>query len=910
MATLFIDGKPYEVPAGNNMLEACLTLGFDLPYFCWHPALGSVGACRQCAVKVYRDADDTKGRLVMSCMEPVTDNQRISIADPEASEFRGNVIEWLMTNHPHDCAVCDEGGSCHLQDMTVMTGHNYRRFQYNKRTYQNQNLGPFINHEMNRCIQCYRCVRFYKDHAGGKDLDVFASRNKVYFGRHEDGVLESEFSGNLAEVCPTGVFTDKTLKEHYTRKWDLTMAPSVCHHCSLGCNTIAGERYGDLRVIMNRYHGEVNGYFICDRGRFGHQYVGAPDRIRKASVSGTEAERHQALDSVARLFAASKRVIGIGSPRASLQSNFALKALVGNDNFYHGVSDEQHNLSELAIRILRDGPAEMASIKDVEHADAVLILGEDLTNTAPRLALAVRQAGKQSYLPSINKLGVPSWNDAAVREIIQDRTGGVFIATLETTKLDDIAAGTYRGAPEDISRIGQAIAHLMEETLPEVKGLSAEATKLVEQIAVTLLRADRPVIISGTSSASESVMKAAANIAWALHQKNASARLAYTFPECNSMGLALMGGHRLDSAFHAVFNGLADTMIIMENDLYRHEAREVVDKALTQCRNVVVFDCLPNDTTRKAHVVVPSGTFAESDGTLVNNEGRAQRFFQVFECANEIQESWRSVLNIAELIGHPKVSEWKNFEELTRALSDEEPSLKGVHEASPPSGFRIDGQRIPREPHRYSGRTSMQANVNVSESKPPVDHDSGLSYTMEGYRGIPPSSMIPFFWAPGWNSVQSVNKYQQHVGGPLYGGDPGVKLIHHREGAPRFFTDVSEPYRPMEGHLWLLPVHHIFGSDELSARSAVMAQRIPAPYMLVSAASKEELGISDGEWLSFDVGGHTYSLPVRLSEVLQRGIAALPQGLEGIPHFELPTWALLKDHGMAEWKPAKVNIGK
>ena len=104
-----------------------------------------------------------------------------------------------------------------------MSGHNYRRFEFNKRTHNNQYLGPFINHEMNRCIACYRCVRFYREYAGGRDFNVFASRNRVFFGRYEDGVLENEFSGNLVEVCPTGVFTDKTYKKHYTRKWDLTI---------------------------------------------------------------------------------------------------------------------------------------------------------------------------------------------------------------------------------------------------------------------------------------------------------------------------------------------------------------------------------------------------------------------------------------------------------------------------------------------------------------------------------------------------------------------------------------------------------------------------------------------------------------------------------------------------------------
>jgi len=225
MATIYIDNVPYQVKDGDNLLSACLSLGFNLTYFCWHPALHSVGACRQCAIVRYRDENDTRGRIVMACMEPVADQARISLEAPEAKRFRAQNIESLMINHPHDCPVCDEGGECHLQDMTVMSGHNYRRYRFKKRTHLNQYLGPFLHHEMNRCIQCYRCVRFYNDYAEGKDFGVFAVHDDVYFGRFEPGVLENEFSGNLVEVCPTGVFTDKTLRKHYTRKWDLTNAP-------------------------------------------------------------------------------------------------------------------------------------------------------------------------------------------------------------------------------------------------------------------------------------------------------------------------------------------------------------------------------------------------------------------------------------------------------------------------------------------------------------------------------------------------------------------------------------------------------------------------------------------------------------------------------------------------------------
>jgi len=351
MATVLIDGKSYELPAGQNLLHACLSHKLDLPYFCWHPAMGSVGACRQCAVMQYQDENDERGRLVMACMTPATDGARISIEAPHAKEFRAAVIEWLMENHPHDCPVCEEGGECHLQDMTVMTGHTTRRYRGAKRTFRNQNLGPFIGHEMNRCITCYRCVRYYQDYAGGDDLQAFGSRDRMFFGRAEDGVLENEFAGNLVEVCPTGVFTDKPFSQTYTRKWDLQSAPSVCPGCAVGCNTLPSERYGVLKRVHNRYHADVNGYFLCDRGRFGSGFVNSDERLRRAGARAKDGvfEELSASDATERLAQVLRGgdVIGIGSPRASLESNEALKRLVGDENFAVGAADAEDELNAL-----------------------------------------------------------------------------------------------------------------------------------------------------------------------------------------------------------------------------------------------------------------------------------------------------------------------------------------------------------------------------------------------------------------------------------------------------------------------------------------------------------------------------------------------------------------------------------
>ena len=322
--TIFIDDQPYQVSTKDNLLAGVLSQKLNLPYFCWHPSMGSVGACRQCAVMQFQDETDQRGRMVMACTTPVTDGMRISIKHTEASEFREQVIAAMMTNHPHDCPVCAEGGECHLQDMTVMTGHSVREYQGSKRTFTNQYLGELVGHEMNRCITCYRCTRFYNDYAGGKDFGVYGSKNQVYFGRQSDGALESEFSGNLVEVCPTGVFTNKVFSSHYTRKWDLQSAPSICSHCSVGCNVSIGERYGSVRRVLNRYNADINGYFLCDRGRFGIGFVNGEQRIKQ--VKGIAQQSPLALSKldVAKVLShfRQKSFIGIGSARASLEANF------------------------------------------------------------------------------------------------------------------------------------------------------------------------------------------------------------------------------------------------------------------------------------------------------------------------------------------------------------------------------------------------------------------------------------------------------------------------------------------------------------------------------------------------------------------------------------------------------------
>jgi NADH-quinone oxidoreductase subunit G len=856
MATVHVDGKPYEMNPEQNLLHGCLTLGFNLPYFCWHPAMGSVGACRQCAVKQFKDEEDQRGRLVMACMTPAAEGTRISIHDPEAAAFRKGVIEGLMMNHPHDCPVCDEGGECHLQDMTVMTGHDYRRYAFEKRTFRNQYLGPFVNHEMNRCIQCYRCVRFYREYAGGRDFNVFSLRNIVYFGRAHDGVLENEFAGNLVEVCPTGVFTDATLGRHYTRKWDLQMAPSICVHCALGCNVSPGERYGMLRRIVNRYNGDVNGYFLCDRGRFGYEFVNSDRRIRSPRLRGESVSPEAARDYL-REVAAGGRAVGIGSPRASLESNFALRALVGPERFFAGEPETRLTLLRRMIDILRAGPARTPSLREIELSDGVLLLGEDLSGVAPRMALSVRQSVRQQPLEQVQ---IAHWMDHAVREAVQDRKGPLFIATPAATRLDDVATRTFHGVPSAIARLGYDVARAIGEDASSSEGLAGE-------IAAALKRCKRPVVISGPSCGSAGVIDSAAAVARAL----GGAGLAYTAAECNSFGLAMMASRGLES----IPGEGADTIIILENDLYRRAPAGIVNGLLSRFANVVALDSLENATTARAGLLLPAATFAEGDGTLVSSEGRAQRFFRVFAPSDAVQDSWRWL------------SEWKTLDEVIARMAAGLPQFAAAANAAPPAAFRMAGEKFPREPHRYSGRTAMFANITLHEPAPPPDPDAPLTFSMEGNPDQPPSPLIPFFWSPGWNSIQSVNKFQNEIAGELRSGNPGIRLIEPGQGEQPELQQAPPAFEQKRGDEWLVvPVWHPFGSDELSRHAPAVAQLAPEPYVALSPADASHFG----EWV--EVFGQR--VIVRVASSVPSGVAVIPAGTPPFEGIVEPVWGNIR----------------
>ncbi|TQV71183.1 NADH-quinone oxidoreductase subunit NuoG [Exilibacterium tricleocarpae] len=941
MTKIIVDDKAYEVPAGNNLLHACLSLGLDLPYFCWHPCLGSVGACRQCAVKQYQDENDSRGRIVMACMTPASEGARISVADPQARDFRAGIIELLMTNHPHDCPVCEEGGECHLQDMTEMSGHTFRRYEQTKRTHRNQYLGPFINHEMNRCIACYRCVRYYQDYAGGSDLQMLGAHHHVYFGRHCDGTLENPFSGNLVEVCPTGVFTDKTFSQDYTRKWDLQCAPSICQHCAVGCNTSPGERYGRLKRIVNRYHNDVNGYFLCDRGRFGYGFVNGDQRLHQvmrrqggseettgqAAQVATAAAGHRAL---AELLARSDSAV-IGSPRTSLENNFALLT-AARQHFCGGFSAAEQQIMQTAVTNYRQPDIGIPSPADIETADAILILGEDILNTAPVLALRVRQAVRNRARDLAAAAGIPAWQDAAVQELAQQSRNPLIQLTVDNTDLDAIAAINRQLAPADIARLGFAIAHGINSEAPAPNDLTAAETELADRVCALLNHANRPLVITGTALLSTAVLEAAANIAKSLSRKlDAPCPLHQCLAECNSLGAAMLAADSatLEQTLEGVEDGAIKRLLVLENDLYRRCDSRRLDAALDRLDELIVIDHQWTATAAKADWVLPAATFAESEGTLVNSEARAQRFFAVFPGVADVRAGWQWLTAAnpgawaaidavtadrasAETVAVEQVATEKatvgkvavgkvavgkvaagnvTIDAVTKACAASQPLLAQIVAAAPPAEARSQGRQVPRMPHRYSGRTAIRAHINVSEPKQTPDPMSALGFTMEGDPTHLPPALRPSTWAPGWNSNQSIHKFQQEVNGELAGGPSGVRLLDEpaAAAAATWFTEIPPAFRAAGDKLQPVPLYHIFGSEELSQRAEPIQARRPRDYIALHPDDAARLQVCSSDGISFSAAGLEFCLGVRITAALPAGVIGLPMGIGGLTPAALAT---------------------
>lgn len=554
---------------------------------------------------------------------------------------------------------------------------------------------------------------------------------------------------------------------------------------------------------------------------------------------------------------------------------------------YTGIAHGEQERLQLALKVLREGGIYTPALREIESYDAVLVLGEDVTQTGARVALAVRQAvkGKAREMAAAQK--VADWQIAAILNIGQRAKHPLFVTNVDDTRLDDIAAWTYRAPVEDQARLGFAIAHALDNSAPAVDGIEPELQSKIDVIVQALAGAKKPLIISRTNAGSAEVIQAAANVAKALKGRGADVGITMIARSVNSMGLGIMGGGSLEEALTELETGRADAVVVLENDLHRHASATRVNAALAKAPLVMVVDHQRTAIMENAHLVLSAASFAESDGTVINNEGRAQRFFQVYDPAyydskTVMLESWRWLHSLHSTLLSREV-DWTQLDHVIDAVVAKIPELAGIKDAAPDATFRIRGQKLAREPHRYSGRTAMRANISVHEPRQPQDIDTMFTFSMEGNnQPTAHRSQVPFAWAPGWNSPQAWNKFQDEVGGKLRFGDPGVRLFETSENGLDYFTSVPARFQPQDGKWRIAPYYHLFGSDELSQRAPVFQSRMPQPYIKLNPADAAKLGVNAGTRVSFSYDGNTVTLPVEIAEGLTAGQVGLPMGMSGI----------------------------
>jgi NADH-quinone oxidoreductase subunit G len=612
MPVLTIDNQEITVPEGTSVLEAAKTLGIYIPHLCYHEGLTAVGSCRLCAVKFL---DGPVKGVQMSCMVQAQDGMVVSTSDPEAQEMRRHVIEWLMTNHPHDCPVCDEGGECQLQEVTQASGHSIRRYRGLKRTYTNQDLGPFVQQEMNRCIQCYRCVRTYQEVFGGTDFGTMGTRQRVLFGRFREGRLESPFSGNLVDVCPTGVFTDKLFR-FKARHWDLQEAPSICPSCSLGCSIVPGARYHELLRSRAGINPETNGHFICDRGRFGNGFTNHSQRPRLPLINQNPVSWDEALNKLCSRIEETITEFGegtvafLGSSRASLESNLLLR-LWAERLGVKKVLFEAHPQRDLAARVVAARLGTRArSLKELSKSDLIVMIGADPVVEGPMSVPAIRQAvgsGAHAVIIDPRPVEVP---------FAADRL------TIQPGQMVEILRGMADG---------------------DFSGFDNGSREFLEKLWERLKKAENPVLVGGVDLLGhpgvELLMDAVESLSGD-EERSCGAMVFLHGP--NSFGGALLsdGSPTFDEIINQALEGKLKILICLENDfLNNYPDPGMAQAARTHIPLLGVIDYIPTASVISSNIFLPSAAPAEQDGVFINNEGRMQAFRKVFDPGIPLRET-------------------------------------------------------------------------------------------------------------------------------------------------------------------------------------------------------------------------------------------------------------------------------
>jgi len=654
-----IDGLEVRAPGGMMLVDAAKLGDVEIPYFCYEPKLGEpVGACRMCLVEI-----EGIPKLQTACSTPVKDGMVVHTQTARVKEAQEAIVEFLLINHPLDCPVCDKGGECPLQDISFGWGPGRSRFIEPKRHFVKPlELSPLIAIDRERCILCYRCVRFSQEIAEDYQLVLEERSAQTFVATFDGHPYVAPFSGNIIELCPVGALTSSPYRFR-ARPWDIEGSGSICTLCPSQCNvefTVRDERV--LRVLARDHEGVDDGW-LCDKGRFAYQSVHVDERITQphVRVDGElrPASWEDALDAAAEgLRAAGSSTGALAGGETSNEEGFLLAHLTRAALGSNDIDSRTGGALPRELHAALHAPSLQATVPDLEFAHAVLVLDCEPVDDAPVLDLRIRKGVRRNQVNLAVATSRPSALDANAKAVARFAPGAgeAFLAALNGALggggvVEELAAA----AGADAAHV-TALAELLSEAEEEDAGPRDVVIVWGERLthgpraahaARALLNVARRIFTPGHDGAGLLELPAGTN--------GRGLREVGVLPNAGP-GLTPVASEGLDSADigRAAAAGQLDALVMLHVDPLRDlPDRRTWTKALNRASTIVAYTgFLTEGIAEHATVVFPAEAYAEKEGTIVHPDGRIQRLRPAIARPGDVRAEWEVLADLCTRLDH------------------------------------------------------------------------------------------------------------------------------------------------------------------------------------------------------------------------------------------------------------------
>ncbi|HEU5142100.1 MAG TPA: NADH-quinone oxidoreductase subunit NuoG [Solirubrobacterales bacterium] len=810
--TIVIDGREVGATEGEMLHDAAKRGDVEIPIFCYEPKLGPpVGACRMCLVEI-----EGVPKLQTSCSTPVRDGMVVNTRSEKVKEAQNAVVEFLLVNHPLDCPVCDKGGECPLQDITMGWGPGKSRFTDPKRHFEKPlPLSPLVAIDRERCILCYRCVRFSQEVAEDSQLQLLERGDRTYVGTFDERPYVAPFHGNITDICPVGALTNYTYRFR-ARPWDVEEAGSVCTLCPSQCNVSFTVRDEQVKRVIARDNEEVDDGWLCDRGRYGFEMFAAEERVTEPRLRGGAAAGWD--EAIAKAAAGLRHASEIDHTGAGSNSDVPgrVAAIVGDASNEEGFLVQKilrEALGSPHVESRRAGGASRETLlrlaqpdlavrtKDLDDADAILVVGTDPLHDMSILDLRIRKA-------------------------IRRNGAKLVVATDRPTALDGGAVAVHRYAPGNaasvFTELGGEDVLLKAESVVVVWGeriaREGEATlDALLDLATTLGLAANDS--SGLLEVPELANGRGLREAGCLPDAGPGLSETSAHLPALSHGKGALVGKTTEEIRAALESGELKSLILFGADPLRDfPDTEAWERALTSVDHLIVFSMFENATTAKADVVFPLETHAEKDGTVTHPDGRLQRVRPSAARPGSIRPNYGVLAELALALGHDTgiTSQPSAFAALAEAV----PFYAGLDDAE------ISGRGI-----RWQDRDPASAFPEPGED---AGTPSSLATRRSGVGGLSPEAS-------------------------------GSSRAKRSEGVPTSSLQLGT-YRD----LWAGPI------TELNPPLKFLQ---PEQRIEVSPSDAERLGLDSGDAVRVSQNGTSVQAKVAVKERVQEGVCFLTEGI-------------------------------